>query len=205
MRIDYIKLYTVSSSNISTRKLILEAAHNLLKKSEGRLVRMEDIAQAASISRQALYLHFSSRVSLMIAVVQHINESQGYNESFPKVMEKESALEALDEFLELSAASYPEVYSIAKVLMSARYEDEAAAAAWEDRMELAHFGCELLVTRLDEEQILNGDWDIKTATDTLWMLIAIENWQSLVIDRGWTQEKYTAFIKRIVHRTLVQL
>ena len=109
----YIKLYTMSSSKNQTRELILQTAHNLLKKSKGKLVRMEDIAQAAGISRQALYLHFNSRVALMIATVQYINETLGYNEAFPKVMEKEHALEALDEFLDLSVASFSEVYFVA--------------------------------------------------------------------------------------------
>ena len=165
-------------------------------------MRMEDIAKEAGVSRQTLYLHFGSRVALMVAAVQHIDASLGYNETFPKALENESALEGLDKFLELSAASYPEVYFIAKLLMSTRYQDQAAAAAWTDRMELSRFGCNLFVKRLAEEGLLAEGWDIKDATDILWMLISIQNWENLVIDLGWSQAQYVKHLKGLVHNTL---
>ncbi len=58
-------LYMMSSENIETRTRILDATVRMLEEQGGRGVRMGDIAKAAGISRQAVYLHFSSRAELL--------------------------------------------------------------------------------------------------------------------------------------------
>jgi len=37
------------------------------------IVTMADIAKAAGISRQALYLHFPTRVDLLVAMTRHLD------------------------------------------------------------------------------------------------------------------------------------
>ena len=57
----------MSSENIETRSRILDATVNMLEEHGGVGVRMGDIAKAAGISRQAVYLHFASRAELLVA------------------------------------------------------------------------------------------------------------------------------------------
>ncbi|MBL4878008.1 MAG: helix-turn-helix transcriptional regulator, partial [Hyphomonas sp.] len=55
----------MSSENLETREKIMRATWKLLEESGGSGVRMSDIAKAAGISRQAVYLHFPTRADLL--------------------------------------------------------------------------------------------------------------------------------------------
>ena len=58
----------------------MEATRQLIEQSQGKAVRLEDIAKASGVSRQTIYLHFGSRVDLMVATVQHIDEANKFSE-----------------------------------------------------------------------------------------------------------------------------
>ena len=64
----------MSSENSETRTRILKAAWTLLEASRGRGVKMGDIASAAGVSRQAVYLHFATRADLLIATTHYVDE-----------------------------------------------------------------------------------------------------------------------------------
>jgi AcrR family transcriptional regulator len=50
-----------------TRNRILEATQRLMEERRGQGVRMRDIADAATLSRQAVYDYFGSRTKLLVA------------------------------------------------------------------------------------------------------------------------------------------
>ena len=56
----------MSSENLETREKIMRATWKLLEESGGSGVRMSDIAKAAGISRQAVYLHFLTQEFLSL-------------------------------------------------------------------------------------------------------------------------------------------
>ena len=63
----------MSSNRINTKSRILEVTWRLLE-SGNKAIRMADIAKAAGVSRQALYLHFPSRAELLVATTRHIDK-----------------------------------------------------------------------------------------------------------------------------------
>lgn len=66
----------MSSRNRSTRARILDSAVSLLESGTGGAVRISDIAKAAGISRQAVYLHFPKRSDLLIAATRFLDEKK---------------------------------------------------------------------------------------------------------------------------------
>ena len=62
------------AATADTRTRILNACHTLLVSDTGASTRMSDIAKAAGLSRQAVYLHFKTRAELLIALTRHIDE-----------------------------------------------------------------------------------------------------------------------------------
>jgi len=61
----------VSSEEGSRRRQLLEAALSVFLKFGFRKTSMDEVARAASVSRQGLYLHFEKKEALFKAVVQH--------------------------------------------------------------------------------------------------------------------------------------
>lgn len=89
-------LDTMSRDNSKTRTRILKAALKLLEASQGQGVRMSDIARAASISRQALYLHFPSRADLLVATTRYLDEVNKVEERLVPSRTARSGVERLD-------------------------------------------------------------------------------------------------------------
>ena len=194
----------MSSGDPETRKKIMETTRQLIEKSRGQRVRMQDIAGAAGVSRQALYLHFGSRAGLMVATVQYIDEAAGLMERTQHVRDEEDGRVALDLFVAFWAEYIPSIYGLAKQLLILRETDEGAAAAWQDRMESFRNGaCRYLIERLEEEGHLAAEWEIETAIDILWTLLSVQTWESLVIASEWSKEQYATKLRQMTSDTLI--
>ena len=64
-------------------------------------------------------------------------------------------------------------------------------------------GCEAAVTALQRDGQLNPAHDPQEATDLLWMLLSVRNWEQLTRISGWSQEAYAAKIRSSAHQLLV--
>lgn len=188
---------------MSTRERILEATRYLIEE-EGAGVAMERIAGRAGISRRAVYLHFATRTDLLLALVAHVDDAGGLAERGRRVREASSGTEALDEFVALNAAYNPEIDGVARALERARDVDEAAAAAWQDRMSGRRRMCRWIARRLDDEGSLAPGWSVEAAADLIWTLTNIPVWRDLVRDRGWSQRRYRDRIGEVLRATLVE-
>ena len=170
----------------------------------GRGVRMSDVATAAGISRQAVYDHFGSRAKLMVATVRYGDDVLGLDGWLVRYRGAGSGVERLEEYVEFWGNYIPEIYGIARALMAARETDKAVAAAWDDRMGVVHEACRNIVGQLDREGKLAGGWTLDEAADLLWTMLSIRNWESLTMERGWSNEQYVDQIQELVKRTFVR-
>lgn len=193
----------MSSDNSGTRDRILKAALKLLEASQGKGVRMTDIAKRAGISRQALYLHFSTRAELLIATTYYLDEVKGVEERLVPSRTAQSGIERLDAFIEAWCTYIPEIYGIAKALLAMRDTDDAAAEAWDERMQDMREGCEAAINALNRDKMLSPDHSLNQATDILWTMLSVRNWEQLTIECGWPQEKYIETLKSLARRIFV--
>ena len=191
----------MSSDRPRTRERILQATWDLMEQCRGRGVRMQDVA--AGVSRQAVYLHFPSRAELMIATLRYGDEVRGIEQRLAAFRAATTGVGRLDAFVAFWAEHVPLVYGIASALLAARDTDEAVAAAWEDRMATVREGCRSIVTLLESEGRLVPDLSVDEATDLLWTLLSIRNWDSLVQECGWSTQAYVAHMQALLVRALV--
>lgn len=186
-----------------TRAAILDAARRLFEERGAPTVELEEIARAAGVSRQAIYLHFGSRAGLLVALAQHVDEVERLGEAAREVHEAASAVAELDAFVRLQAEYTPRIAAIARVVDEGRRRDPALAAAWDDRMRRRHGACIRIVERLRREGVLAPEWTVEEAADALWALTSIRTWEDLTIDRGWSKERYASAVGRIARRALL--
>ena len=88
----------MSRESQNTRTRILTAALKLLE--TGEKTRMTDIARAAGISRQALYLHFETRADLLIAVTRHVDELNNSDDLLAASRAATTGVARLDAYIE---------------------------------------------------------------------------------------------------------
>jgi AcrR family transcriptional regulator len=193
----------MSSSSTETRARILEKTVRVLEERGGRGVRMGDIARAVGISRQAVYLHFASRTELLVAATRYVDEILNLNCRLAPSHAAASGLERLNRYIEFWGNYIPEIYGVAKALLLAQDSDQAAAAAWKDRMLAMRDGCRAVVEALHADGYLAPEWTPETATDTLWTMLLVPNWENLTIECGWSTPQYIHWMKTLAQRSFV--
>lgn len=188
---------------MDTRTKILESARDLVQK-EGAAVSMAQVARAASLSRRAVYDHFESRTQLLVSLVAHVDDTADLEERARRVTEADSARAALEAFVALNAEYNPEIHPIARALERARDDDEAAEAAWEDRMASRRRLCRWIAGRLADEGALSAGVSVETAGDLIWSLTNIPLWRDLTISRDWPSRRYRQWINNLLGAVLTQ-
>ena len=193
----------MSSDRPGTRIRILKAALYLLEVSQGTGVRMSDIAKRAGISRQALYLHFSTRAKLLIATTYYLDELKGSEERLAASRAAQTGIERLDAFIDAWGGYIPEIHGIAKALLAMKDTDEAAAKAWNERMQDMREGCAAAIGALNDDNRLLPAHSPDQATDILWTMLSVRNWEQLTIECGWPQKKYIETLKSLARQLFV--
>ncbi|MCC2111658.1 MAG: helix-turn-helix transcriptional regulator [Hyphomicrobiales bacterium] len=161
-----------------------------MEENGGAGVRMADIAKAARLSRQAVYLHFPTRAELLIETTRYVDEVLGVEERLEAFHAAATAPEKLDAFIAFMASHWPQVAGVATALIDMRDTDAAAAEAWADRTNAVKEGCRIVILALDAERRLVGEWSVEAATDMLWAMLSFENWDQLTAGCGWTPDQY---------------
>lgn len=194
----------MSSEKIETRTRILEATVRILEESGGRGVRMGDIARESGISRQAVYLHFASRTELLVAAIRYTGDKLDVDSRLAPSRAAKTGVERLRLYIDFWGNYIPEIYGMARALMVAQDTDEAAAAAWRDRMWAMRDGCRAAIDALHADGTLAKGWTRPKATDALWTMLLVPNWEHLTIECGWSTREYIRRMTETARRTFVE-
>lgn len=164
---------------------------------------MSDVAKAAGISRQALYLHFPNRADLLIATVRYLDQLNNVDKGLAPSRAAASGIERLELYIAAWGNYVPKIYGNARALIAMKDTDDAVAATWEDRQQAIRHGCEAAIKALKKDGTLSPDHTVKQATDILWMLVSIQNWEHLTKTCGWSQKRYVETTTRMAKTLLV--
>lgn len=166
---------------------------------------MTAIAAAAGITRRGLYLHFSSRAELLIAVIHRRNEVLDLAGSIRPIYEAPDALAALNEWVRHLTHYHSQIRPVVDAVDRARATDADAAAMWEEAMKGWQGACSVLAEWLERDGKLAPGWTAAAAADALWaLMVAFTSlWRALVEERGWSREQFREFLARLHFATFV--
>lgn len=186
-----------------TRVRILAAARNLLEHAEGAEVSMGAIAKAAGVSRQLLYLHFSSRGDLLLEVSRAVDAEVRTPQRQAQVDGAPDALSALRESVALQGVIKPKIHPVARAVDRVRSTDADAAQVWREREERRLDRCRSVVQRLADEGRLRPGWTVRSAAQLLWSVTSLRAWEELVLDAGWSTRAWVRHTTEVLERALV--
>ena len=188
----------LSSPVPSTRNRVLDAALSLVEKADGPIA-MGAIAKAAGLSRQALYLLFTDKTDLFVALVRHVDEQRGLAEELAKIGAAPTGVDSLLVMVDLQARLNPGLKSLADAFELLRRQDPAAQSAWQDRLDHRLEGCRTIVSRIAADGDLKPGLDQAAAADLMWTITSLRTWDDLVSQRGWSPDQYR---RRVAHLLL---
>src|SRR6266498_1194953 len=185
------------------RIAILDAVRRLFENKDFIAVTLEEVAREAGVSRQAVYVNFGSRAGLLVALAGHVDEIGRLQAKMAKVLDSPTAVSALEALVDFRARYTPSIYRLATHVDAARRFDADAEAMWQDRMKHRYAHSRAVAQRLAVEGVLAAGWTEGAAADLIWSMTSIRTYEELVIDRGWSLNRYRQRIKAILVGTLI--
>lgn len=186
-----------------TRAAILDATWQVLEKEGPERVTMGAVARSAGVTRRAVYLHFSSRADLLLALHEHVDDRLDLASSLQPVIEAPNAVAALEAFAGHLATFHPKIRQIDTALLRAKDSDPDVALLVDQGIRVWHEGCRRIAQGLADEERLAHPWTVDTAADLLWSFMFPDVIERLIVDRQWPLERYSEMLMVLMRRTLV--
>lgn len=185
----------MSTQKEETRARLLAAARKLLVKRGFHGVSLEDIAEAAGVSRQAVYKsHFASKAELLLELVRHLHIAENLDELVVPYLAAKSGLEMLHEGIRTIVLIEARIHDIALVLSAAATSDEGARAALDDRLEVKRGALRGALERVKADGHFSSHWQLEEAVDILAALLSVDSYERLVIEQAWQPDQLIARI-----------
>ena len=172
-----------------TRAHILDTAWELVRERGVEAVTVADVAAAAGVSRQLVYVHFENRAGLLVAMARRHDVRSGFagRAAETAVLAPVAALERL---LREWFAYLPEILPVARALEAAAINGNDGGAAWRDRTGGLREVLAAAVDRVATEGRLAEGWTPATAADWVWARAQPSAFAHLVGERGWAVGDY---------------
>jgi AcrR family transcriptional regulator len=187
-----------------TRERLLDAAWQLVQGDGAVTLALGDVARRAGVSRQALYLHFPNRATLLAEMARRYDHSSGFRRRL-LATRRLPAREAFRAMLAEWFAYVPQILRTARALEAATVTGSDGAGAYHDRMGEWRTAIGLAVDRLAGEGQLAPDWDADSAADWVWVQVHPSVYQHLVHERGWNADQATGRVLDALERELLHV
>lgn len=186
-----------------TREHILKASWDLIANHESSL-KLTEVATKAAVSRQAIYLHFGDRAGLVLALVQHMDETLDLGSKLAHVRAAPDGAELLGRAMRLNTQFWSAVFPVARILEAAQNDDAALSSAWHDRMTFRQKTFLAMIKQIADGGELSPDWDIEEAAGVLYATAHFDTWRELTHHLGWTEDRYVVAMTRLLCRALLR-
>lgn len=194
---------TLNRRSRRTRDSLLAAARSLLETEGFEALTMTAVAERAGVTRRAVYLHFPSRTELVAGLFDHVARSEGLHESLAPVWAAADAAAALDEWARHLSRYHVRMLAVDRAIARVQGVDPDAAAhrARVNAEKLG--GCRRLAQRVHDEGRLAPPWTVTTAADMIFALSTSDVVEGLVVDRGWTPERFARHLGQLLRATFL--
>ena len=172
---------------------------------------MPAIAGEAGVAVETIYRAFGSKAGLFQAVVEAA-VAGGSSRAEARVEERPAIRAIIDEpdprrQVALYAATQPGIHRRSGPLLRALHggaaSDPELAAIWNGIEEARHAGQGRFVGMLAERGALRPGLAIDEALDALWTICSLAVRDMLVETRGWSDERYLAWLTRALEDLLL--
>jgi len=190
-----------------TRIEILRAAEDLFSARGYAAVSVDDIAAAAGVAPATVYAGGGKRELLEQLITQVVNAGRGTPVGADPEGPTVNDLHDPDAIIRLHVANIRALKmrgaSAHRVLWRAAASDAGAAKVWQRFIRVLLRGQRDLVERLAELGLLREDLDVDAAVDILQALVRPESFDALVVDRGWSMDRWEAYVVDAIQRLLL--
>ncbi len=191
-----------AASSDATRRRILDAARATLERGPLGALKVEEVAQAAGVSRSTVYLLYGSRAGLFDALGRHLRDEAGM-ERLMVAFALPDALAAFRAAQRAAVGMYATVPALARALFTLAAIDPDAVAAIGAIEDGRRPGQAQMAQRLAARGYLREDVSIAEATDILTVISSFQAFDELYaagLPAGVVADRLVAMAERSICR-----
>jgi AcrR family transcriptional regulator len=191
----------------ATKRAIVEAAGRLFLEHGYVGTTIAAIAEEAGVAVQTVYAAFGTKVAILSTVfdVAIVGDDEPVafidREAIVRAQAEPDQHRRIEMFAEIMADALARTAPVSEMMRDAAAVDEAAAELYESGNWTRFFGMSQAA-----EAIAGADgiaMPVDEAGELLWVLAGPEVFLLLTRDRGWSRERYEAWLASTVERTIV--
>jgi len=195
-----------------TRQAILAAAGTLFRDRGYAATAMSTIAEDAGVVVETIYRNFGSKRALFRAVVEAVLAGGSTRAAVP-VEERPAIRTVIEEpdprrQIVLYVATQPGIHRrsgpLLRALQGGIATDPELRAVWDEMEAWRLEGQGRFVAMLAERGALRPDVSFEEARDVVWTLSSLAVHDLLVVERGWTYERYEAWLAAAITGALLR-
>jgi len=195
-----------------TRQTILAAAGTLFRDRGYAATAMSTIAEDAGVVVETIYRNFGSKRALFRAVVEAVLAGGSTRTAVP-VEERPAIRTVIEEpdprrQIVLYVATQPGIHRrsgpLLRALQGGIATDPELRAVWDEMEAWRLEGQGRFVAMLAERGALRPDVSFEEARDVVWTLSSLAVHDLLVVERGWTYERYEPWLAAAITGALLR-
>ena len=193
----------------ATRLRVIEAAKGLFVENGYPATTLDSVADAADVALPTLYRLFGSKRALLTAVLDTSFVGDDQPIAFVDRPTVQAALSEPDPrrllaaFAGIARQFMDRSSAILHVLASAAQVDAEAADLLAEIRRQRHTGQSRVVAALVERGALDPSLELSEAADFVYLLWSPDTHRILTVERGWSPERYEAWLAHTLSRTLL--
>ena len=185
---------------VVTRNDILDAAQRLFEDRGYAATTMDAIAAEAGVALKTVYVAFETKSGLLRAVWNHLLRAGrdavpvAEQPMYRELLEEPEPERQLRLLARNTRATKLRIAGVLEVIRSAAPTDPDIGDLWNRIRSDFDANQRVIAESLAAKHALRPGLDIDAATDILWTLNISNLWHLLVVERGWTPERYERWI-----------
>ncbi|TDD23935.1 TetR/AcrR family transcriptional regulator [Kribbella turkmenica] len=190
------------------RRDVVAAARELFESDGFQATTITAVARRAGVSAESIYKGFGTKAALAKAVFDVV--LAGDDEPVPMAERPETRAIRAEPDVRRKIALYVDGLvrrqersaRVQIMIRDGRHHDETLRETWETLLTERLAGMTMFARHLVESGQLRAEITVEEAADVLWTCIAVELYELLVLQRGWSLERYGTWLTRTISDSL---
>lgn len=187
-----------------TRSRIIEAARKLLSQSGYHGASVDEIAEAAGVSRQTVYVQFGTKKGVLQALAEHIEVESYGRDMVEGAQDSSNPGATIRNGIEDQLAFFAANADLLRTFKAQAAHDPDFRDVWEERRRERLGALRMMLEKLEVEGRLQAGWSIDDASDWLWSITNFERYDELVVERGWPVERLVERLREAVDTVILR-
>jgi AcrR family transcriptional regulator len=192
-----------------TRAAILDAAGTLFRERGYARTTVAAVAEAADVSVETVYKAFGNKAQLLkgvfdVAIVSdHAPVPMLQRDLVQRIEAAPDPRRKFEMYGDHLAQAGPRAGPVQLLVRAAGAGDPEVAAVWDQMSSERLYGMTEFARHLYDGGYLRAGVTLEEARDVLWTYNSVELYDLLVVQRGWTPERYGAWVARALASALL--